>query len=259
MPNWVYSSISIQDELTRKQKTILKKIEERKSICDYYKPRPKALDKTSSPPKIVSKKEREKQMRENRKKDCTFKTYPLTKKMADDLMRKYGHADWYHWSLDGKNWGTKWGDCSLDWENENLLTFESAWSPISQSILDLFAKDFPNFIFTYEEEQGWGGEITYEDGEWENDFEYDCPAWEDTGEYWVSKKGKLIEKEQKGSTYMGYLTKLTEEHPQYEDDGIGYYADYSHDFLGKTLEDVKETIKSEQEVLNQAQQLIKTK
>ena len=218
------------------------------------------MDKTTSPPDIVSKKDRDKQMRENRKEgNINFKRYPLTQKMYDDLMRKYGHADWYNWSLDNKNWGTKWGDCTLDWDNGNLLTFESAWSPISQTILDLFAKDFPNFIFLYEEEQGWGGEITYEDGEWVNDFEYDCPQWEDTGEYWMSKKGKLIEKEQKGSTYIGYLTKLTIEHPNYEDNGVGYYLDYSHDFLGTTLKEVIETLQDEHEVMCQAKQIIKTK
>ena len=51
-------------------------------------------------------------------------------------IEKYGHADWYSWSVD--NWGTKWNCDAQDWmkiENPNAdqasvtFWFDSAWSP----------------------------------------------------------------------------------------------------------------------------------
>ena len=35
------------------------------------------------------------------------------------------------------------------------------------------------------------------------------------------------------------LTKLTEEHPNYTDHGLGWYVDWSQEFAGKTLEEAK--------------------
>ena len=34
------------------------------------------------------------------------------------------------------------------------------------------------------------------------------------------------------------ITKLINEHPNY-DDGVGYYLDYSREFLGKNLEEIE--------------------
>lgn len=49
------------------------------------------------------------------------------------LLEKYGHSDWYSWSLD--NWGTKW-EARVDEVNEYdedsssvHIYFETAWSP----------------------------------------------------------------------------------------------------------------------------------
>lgn len=39
--------------------------------------------------------------------------------------REYGHITWYSWSI--ANWGTKWDMYSVDC-NDNVLTFETAWS-----------------------------------------------------------------------------------------------------------------------------------
>ena len=59
--------------------------------------------------------------------------------------------------------------------------------------------------------------------------DYDCPQWEEIEE--VETKDNIC--------YT--ITKLLYEHPNY-DDGVGYYADWSNDFLGRTLEEAKESL-----------------
>tara|TARA_R100001530_G_scaffold60360_3_gene43638 strand:+ start:5954 stop:6721 length:768 start_codon:yes stop_codon:yes gene_type:complete len=244
MPNWVYSGISISTPLTKKQEKILKEIEKSKSICDYYIPRPNEMDNTQCPPTIISKKEFEKQEKENKKKlkehkegEHLWLDKGITQKMSDNLIKKFGSNNWYDWSC--TNWGTKWGDCSLEINDETFpfvldkggrnfksLRFETAWSPIADNILEMFMRDFPSFHYHYEEEQGWGGELDVEDGKVIDECEYDVPIWSEDIEY----KGE-------------YLVKLKEEHPNYES-GVGYYLDYGYEYIGKTLEEAKEYIDS---------------
>ena len=78
-------------------------------------------------------------------------------------MEKYGHKNWYDWN--NENWGTKWGACDLqvnDEINNQRLTmyYESAWSPASGLIKNISGQ-FPELIFaiSYTEEScafaGW--------------------------------------------------------------------------------------------------------
>ncbi len=87
--------------------------------------------------------------------------------------------NWYHWNID--NWGTKWGCYDQDVEGDQLH-FTTAWGSISDELLDLIGLHFPNFIFEYEEEQGWGGQIIYKNGELFQKEEYDIPNWDCIGE-----------------------------------------------------------------------------
>ena len=87
--------------------------------------------------------------------------------------------NWYHWNID--NWGTKWGCYDQDVEGDQLH-FTTAWGTISIELLDRIAKHFPNFIFEYEEEQGWGGEITYKNGQLYQHEGYNIPNWDCIGE-----------------------------------------------------------------------------
>ena len=41
-------------------------------------------------------------------------------------IKKYGHATWYEWCY--QNWGTKWNAYSNTQEDEDTITFETAWS-----------------------------------------------------------------------------------------------------------------------------------
>ena len=126
--------------------------------------------------------------------------------------------NWYDWALD--NWETKWGCYDFIVEDEAIY-YTSAWSPIGENIIDMFAKDFPNFMYSWEEEQEYGSEIEYSNGEWIDRNDYYMPEWEEVKEL------------EDGSS----ITKLINEHPNYKD-GVGYYLNYSHEFLGKNLEEI---------------------
>lgn len=98
----------------------------------------------------------------------------------DELMRlgevavnnllTYGSYAWYGWCCN--NWGTKWNACQT-MINDNLIYFETAWSP-PMPVIEQLSRMFPNnkFTFTYAEEQlseyaGKGvfinGELSFED------------------------------------------------------------------------------------------------
>lgn len=242
MPNWVYSGITISNPLTKKQKEILKKIEKVGSICEYYVPRDKEIAETRSPEKIVSQKEYDEIQIKNKEKEKEHKEIggthlfldrSITQEMSDNLIKKYGTNNWYDWS--NNNWGTKWGDCDLEVEINTYnhlenkgeygeLKFESAWSPIGDNIINMLLKDFPNIHYRFEEEQEWGGEYEFENGENIYALDYDYPNWDDPVEY---KDCNLV--------------KLIDEHPNY-DGGAGYYLEWGQEYAGKTLEEAKEYI-----------------
>jgi hypothetical protein len=82
---------------------------------------------------------------------------------------------WYDWNV--RNWGTKWDvgvsdddkypDTELMEESESSLAyrFNTAWSPPLPAIEKL-SSQYPDVEFTlsFEEEQGWGGEYVFANG-----------------------------------------------------------------------------------------------
>jgi len=227
MPNWVYSGISVSSPLTKKQEEIIEKIRKVGSICQYYKPRPEEYDFISGFANIDGK---ECKYWRRVEKDGVITEIPIEESEIDKLVEKYGFPDWYTWS--SHNWNTKWGDCSLEIDECSFscdLRFESAWSPICDSILDMFAKDFPDFSYWYEEECEWGGERDYEGGVCIQESNYNEPEWREEEE--IKIEGLSV-----NASY------LEEEHPSYEY-GVGYYEDYCRDsFLGKTIEEAVNTL-----------------
>ena len=151
MPNHVYHTIKATTDKGRK---VLKEISKTEyGICGYVNPMPKELTGTTSPqriPETISKEE------SNRLKDL------------------YGHDNWYEWCY--RNWGTKWGcyDQSYD-EVRGTLHFVTAWSPFNFDVLYLLIKKLPDFIWTWEEEQGFGEEEEFQDGECIRSFSWDLP------------------------------------------------------------------------------------
>lgn len=207
MPNHVYNTLSIGNEITEERQEILNNIEKAGGICRYYKPMPKELEGTTSPQRIGDK------------EGCT-----ITEAKSAELKHKYGHDNWYDWAC--ANWGTKWGCYEVDIDGD-MIRFTTAWSPVDDTIIKLMSQDFPNMFWAFEEEQGWGSEISIEEGEIVDVLSYDEPTWSEQEEnVWNGR-------------YTTTLTKLKEEHPKFED-GIGWYVHWSMEFAGKTLEEAKE-------------------
>jgi hypothetical protein len=170
MPNHVYAQITVSEKYRKKLEEIAKV-----GLCRYYRPMPEELVNTSSPARVVSQEEYDKQMEKNKTDD--FKSYPLTIDRQKMLLDLYGADNWYDWSH--KNWGTKWGCYDNDYSH-GTYGFTTAWGPVSGDIMDMFLNDVPTFNYHYEEEQGWGAEFEIVDGEDIRTLEWDTPDWEET-------------------------------------------------------------------------------
>jgi hypothetical protein len=179
--------------LTDKQKEILKKIEScHHGLCGYYIPMPEELMHTQSPSNVVSESEYKRILKENEKIDRSkpyfYEPKPITKKMQERLLKLFGHDNWYDWSYD--RWGTKWGCYDNDIDGETY-TCTTAWSPMRLEIVELFALDFPDFTWHWEEEQGYGATIVFENGEIVDGDTYDALEWETIANYKQDENDKF--------------------------------------------------------------------
>lgn len=147
MPNHSYNIISAEYKYADKLKEIAEV-----GLCRYYFPMPEELDDSVSGSESAKPE--------------------WQKKRSKELKEKYGYDNWYGWCC--HNWGTKWG-CYDNVIDDAVYTFTSAWCPPSNRMLEALAKDIPNFVFTFEEETGWGGEHQYQDGKLMEKTEYDSP------------------------------------------------------------------------------------
>ena len=219
MPNHVYHYITPSTELTSAQIEKLQEIE-KVGLCQYYMPMSEEIRNTQSPTRIVSETEYKKIMKENEKIDRTqayyFEPKPLTKKMQKALIEKYGTDNWYDWAY--QNWGTKWG-CYNNEIDGDTLRFTTAWSPMTDEVIEAFAKDFPSFTWNWEEEQGYGATAIYEDGVITEADEYDVIEYSNIGEF--TDEGGFTWEVQYTEGRPGSLS--TEEIP------AGYYYDHGFD------------------------------
>ena len=153
MPNHVYCNISVEDKYADKLKEIAEV-----GLAQYYRPMPEEI-------------------RELRGKN-------LSKEESDRLIELYGYNNWYDWAY--HNWGTKWGCYDNEYE-DGSYRFTTAWSPINNELLDVFIKDIPDFYYIWEEEQGFGEEIEFTNGEQLNILKWDIPEWDETDhdEVWL--------------------------------------------------------------------------
>jgi len=233
MPNHVFHHFAMSN-LTDKQKEILKKIESNQhGLCGYYIPIPEDLINTQSPANVVSESEYERIMEENKNIDRTkpffYEPKPITKAMQSRLIQLYGHDNWYDWSND--RWGTKWGCYDNDIDGETY-TCTTAWSPMRPEIVELFALDFPNFTWHWEEEQGFGATIVVENGEIVESDDYGYIKFNTIANY------KQDENDKYGTDIcftIGRPSSLSTEEVL-----PGFYVDhnfYSDGYLGKTVPD----------------------
>lgn len=111
---------------------------------------------------------------------------------ANDEERTPNPNSWYNWNV--KNWGTKWDASDVELisdepngENHVLVyRFDTPWSP-PIPVIEKLSEQYPRLLLTlsYEEEQRWGGEIEFTQGEIISEQEYqwkctNCDASFDT-------------------------------------------------------------------------------
>jgi len=132
MPNHVTNILKIiGDEKTVKE--IMDSLKNDESPLDFNKihKMPEELKNTSSPVNVVTEKEYKKELKiyNEKKENDTLKhweTLPITEKMQQDLIKKYGTDNWYDWAVN--NWGTKWNAYDVNPMSENQIQFSTAWS-----------------------------------------------------------------------------------------------------------------------------------
>lgn len=93
---------------------------------------------------------------------------------------------WYDWN--NRNWGTKWdvavgdddkfAETEMEQDEYGLhYRFQTAWGPVDELLVNVLSVEFPTlkFDYDYEEEQGWGGSLVFQNGEILEQNEYDIP------------------------------------------------------------------------------------
>lgn len=113
---------------------------------------------------------------------------------SDDILDEYRGGEnlpvgdknqnsWYYWN--SRNWGTKWDACHAEFIGSDTggsieYLFDTAWSP-PEPVFQVMIAEFPQLRFSilYEEEQGWGGELTGMDGKLMIDRQWDIPEYEE--------------------------------------------------------------------------------
>ena len=176
MPNWVFNHLSIEGDKEQIQKV---KAQLNKPITKHYKDKPDDEPVTYSNPifsfwNIVAP------------PDDKLDEYFGTHGYKDGEKQGETPLNWY--VFNNREWGTKWdvavadnqkySDTELQDESDTHLhyKFDTAWSPPIEAIEKL-ASQYPELEITlsYEEEQGWGGEITYIEGQEAFSSNYDIP------------------------------------------------------------------------------------
>lgn len=85
---------------------------------------------------------------------------------------------WYDWNI--SNWGTKWNSNVHEinhTDNGVEIIFSTPWSPplpVIEFLSKILSKS--NLNLHYREEQGWGGEIKFTNGDLEVISEWDIPS-----------------------------------------------------------------------------------
>ncbi len=87
--------------------------------------------------------------------------------------------DWYNWNI--ANWGCKWGasDVEVAEETHSQISyyFSTPWSSPTP-VIETLSRQHPaaTFVLVFEEEQGWGGEIKFQNGTANTLREWDIPS-----------------------------------------------------------------------------------
>lgn len=101
--------------------------------------------------------------------NCTVET-PMTNKMKDNYLKKYGAINWYDWNI--KHWGTKWNayDIELLGIEDRYISycFNTAWS-IPYSYYDRLRIELKKISSSCKFHVKWRDEAFDED-DWRDDY-----------------------------------------------------------------------------------------
>lgn len=166
MPNWVFNTMNVAGE-TEEVKTFIEDMA--KPIPTFVYPEGGHISKDG----------------EWKMEDVVFSFWNII--APTDLEAYFTGDTWYNWN--NTNWDTKW-DAKLDEKNVDDLEqnhdafgtsnvtyrFETAWSP-AMPVYRALAEKYPTLEFdiSWEEEQGFGAELTGLDGELSITREWDIP------------------------------------------------------------------------------------
>jgi hypothetical protein len=110
--------------------------------------------------------------------NVSHEEYHSTNGFSDGVQTGNTSGNWYNWN--SRVWGVKWDAKMIEMEREDELlsySFESPWGPPDPEMLLEMSEQFPTIAFThyYEEEQGWGGEYEFQNGNTSEAREWDIP------------------------------------------------------------------------------------
>ena len=167
MPNHTANNLTVHGPAADVLRFVAQaKSEDRELDFNRLVPMPEDLRGTSSPARIQTQEEIDKTWADWREKTnkgelgSFEKERPfglgITQAKYDELMAKYGCADWYEWAI--RNWGTKWNAYDVtEWgivsqdkgELSASIYYETAWSPVTQLLLTV-SRDYPTLEFYHE-------------------------------------------------------------------------------------------------------------
>ena len=156
MPNHVVNILTISgsEELVAKIKSEISSIDDEgsKRHIDFHlvAPLPEELKGTTSPARIISQKEYDKQeariaaddLEDHEKRFGVSRG--ITQEMSDRFKMKYGYDNWYDWQRNA--WGTKWNAYDQESRDNGDIKFETAWATPARLIQILSVK-YPDATF----------------------------------------------------------------------------------------------------------------
>lgn len=161
MPNHVTNRVTLFGKKSILLVLLLRISNEKdKTIIDFNKiiQMPPELLEVRSPCNIVSQKEYNKEIKEIEERKRTKPddywgfSHNLTKKMAEDYIKRFGSTDWYDWAH--TNWGTKWNAYEqsmvsgvpeaddIEADSECSFMFDTAWST-PFNVLTTLSEQYP--------------------------------------------------------------------------------------------------------------------
>jgi hypothetical protein len=150
MPNWCYNQFTVTHDEPQMLERFVKAVHDG-NLFDEFIPMPEELKETTAPSRTTN----------------------------EQLIEKYGHDNWYSWSVD--NWGTKWdissGSAELNGDHASG-SFSTAWSPPIQAFEALSELGFDINVMYDEESMAFLG--TYSSINGDDYYEYpdfENPEW----------------------------------------------------------------------------------